>query len=84
MTVLMATAVALALLTLICLLRMFLGPSTPDRLVALDTTNTLAVSLLVVLGAFYQQAIFVDVAIVYAILSFAGTLYFAKFLEGKK
>ncbi len=84
MTVFMLAVVFLVLLMFLCILRMVLGPTVPDRLVALDTTNTLAVSVLIVMGALFKQSIFVDVAIVYAILSFVGTMYFAKYLEAKK
>ncbi len=54
------------------------------RLVAFDTTNTLVVALLVVLAIMFNQVVFVDVAIVYAVLSFIMTLYIARFIEGKK
>jgi multisubunit Na+/H+ antiporter MnhF subunit len=49
-----------------------------------DTTNTLVVALLVVLAMMFNQVVFVDVAIVYAVLSFIMTLYIARFIEGKK
>ncbi len=77
-------ASAMALLLLVAASRVFLGPTTPDRVVGLDTSNTLMVGLLLVLAAFYRQEIFADVAIVYAMLSFVGTLFLAKYLEGKK
>jgi multicomponent Na+:H+ antiporter subunit F len=50
--------------------------------VALDTINTLVVAVMIVLGAAYDQVIFVDVAIIYALVSFVGTLYIARYLEG--
>ncbi len=58
------------------------GPTLPDRVVALDTINTLMVAIMIVLSVAYKQIIFVDVAIVYALLSFVATLYIAKYLEG--
>ncbi|HPJ56729.1 MAG TPA: monovalent cation/H+ antiporter complex subunit F, partial [Kiritimatiellia bacterium] len=36
-----------------------------------------------VLAAAFRQILFVDVAIVYALLSFVGTLYIAKYLGGE-
>ena len=62
--------------------RIGFGPTVADRVVALDTVNTLVVALMIVLGAAYNQVIFVDVAIIYALLSFVGTLYIARYLEG--
>jgi len=77
-------AIGLGVLMLVCILRAVLGPTTPDRLVAMDTTNTLAMATLVVLGTAWEEVIYVDVAIVYAMLSFVSTLYISKYLEGKR
>ena len=38
---------------------------------------------MIVLGVVFQQIIFIDVAIIYALLSFVGTLYIAKYLGGE-
>lgn len=64
--------------------RVFIGPGAPTRLVAFDTINTLVVASLVILAMMFDQVIFVDVAIVYALLSFAMTLYVAKYIQGDK
>ncbi|MBN3037754.1 MAG: cation:proton antiporter [Candidatus Diapherotrites archaeon] len=74
-------ATALGLCALVALLRLALGPTLPDRVVAVDTINTLVVSSMVALGVYFQHFIYVDVAIVYALLSFVSTLLFAKYLE---
>jgi len=76
--------IALVLLILAAALRILLGPTLPDRVVGMDTANTLMVSTLLVLAAVFNQTVFVDVAIVYAMLSFVGTLFFSKYLEGEK
>jgi multicomponent Na+:H+ antiporter subunit F len=68
---------------MICgIIRIVFGPTIPDRVVGLDTINTLVVAAMIILGAAYNEAIYIDVAIVYALLSFIGTLYIAKYLEG--
>jgi multicomponent Na+:H+ antiporter subunit F len=69
-------------LILVTMVRLLLGPTVPDRVVALDTINTLTVGSMIVLAVAYRQTIFVDVAIVYALLSFVGTLYIAKYVGG--
>ena len=76
--------IVVAICMLVCIARVFIGPGAPTRLVAFDTTNTLVVALLVVLAIMFKQVVFVDVAIVYAVLSFFMTLYIARFIEGKK
>lgn len=75
--------VFLAALMLLALVRLFKGPTTADRVVALDAINTLVVASMILLSVVFRQVILVDVAIVYALLSFVGTLYIAKYLWGK-
>lgn len=65
------------------LVRLIIGPTNPDRVVAVDTINTLTVAVMILLGVVYQQYIFIDVAIVYALLSFVSTLYIAKHIGGE-
>lgn len=76
------TALLMALMILASMGRLFLGPTTPDRLIALDVINTLVSAIMLLLGAFYDSVVMVDVAIVYMALSFVSTLYFARHLEG--
>lgn len=47
-----------------------------------DTLNTLIVAIMLLLGAAYERAIYIDIAIVYALLSYVGTLVIAKYLQG--
>lgn len=77
-------AIFLAVCATIILIRLFLGPTPPDRLVGLDTLNTVVVVSMVILGAAFEQVIFIDVAIVYALLSFITTLFVAKYIEKGK
>ena len=65
---------------LLAMVRLFKGPTAADRVVALDAINTLVVACMLVLAVVYKQVVFVDVAIVYALLAFVGTLYIAKYL----
>jgi len=77
-------AVFLGICIIIALVRVFLGPTVPDRIVGLDTINTIVVVSMVVLGAAFDEVILIDVAIVYALLSFIGTLFMAKYIERGK
>jgi len=77
-------AVVLGVCIVIAIVRVILGPKAPSRIVGLDTINTLVVASMVVLGAAYEEVIFIDVAIVYALLSFVTTLFIAKYIEKGK
>lgn len=65
----------------ICIMRVVAGPGAPNRVVGLDTINTLVVTGMVVFGAAFRSVTYIDVAIVYALLSFVGTIYIARCLE---
>lgn len=68
---------------IICALRAALGPTAPDRVVAIDALVALMVGALVLLGIYYRAPIYLDVALVYAFIAFLGTLAIAKYLEGR-
>ncbi len=76
------TALILMIWIALSLIRVAAGPTAADRVVGLDTINTIVVALMIVLSVAYNQLIYVDIAIVYALLSFVSTLYIAKYLEG--
>ena len=63
-------------------IRIIKGPTAPDRIVGLDTINTIIIVSMVIFGAIYNEVIYIDVAIVYALLSFVSTLFIAKYLQG--
>ena len=83
LTALWALALALVILMIICLVRLILGPTVPDRVVSLDTINTLAIAEMVILGVALEEIVFIDIAIVYTMLAFVSTLYIANYLEGR-
>jgi multicomponent Na+:H+ antiporter subunit F len=80
----MSDAIFLAIImagVILCLLRMLKGPTAPDRAVAVDTTATITTALLVLLGSMFDRYVYLDVALVYAVLTFIGSVAIARFLE---
>ncbi|MCX6693172.1 MAG: monovalent cation/H+ antiporter complex subunit F [Methanomicrobiales archaeon] len=73
----------LLFLALLATVRLALGPTPADRAVAVDTVNTLVIASLILLSVQFNEMIFIDVAIVYAILSFVSTLFIAKYIGGE-
>lgn len=63
-------------------LRLIKGPSMADRVVALDTFTVISISLIVLIACMSSRIIFLDVGMVYAILSFIGVVAVARHLEG--
>jgi len=60
--------------------RVLCGPTIPDRVVALDNISTNLVAAIAVFSIRSQSALYVDVALVIAILSFLATVAAAKYL----
>jgi len=81
-TVYMIVLSALFLSVLMAIIRVIKGPTAPDRIVGLDTINTIVIVSMVIFGLAVKSVIYIDVAIVYAFLSFISTLFIAKYLEG--
>jgi multicomponent Na+:H+ antiporter subunit F len=74
--------IALSICVILALIRVLRGPTAPDRVVGVDTINTIVIVGMVAFGVAYREVIYIDVAIVYALLSFISTLFIAKYLEG--
>ena len=72
----------LLLCIVMAIIRVIKGPTAPDRIVGLDTINTIVIVSMVIFGVASASIIYIDVAIVYALLSFISTLFIAKYLEG--
>ena len=63
-------------------IRFVKGPTAADRTVAMDTLTTIGVASLVLVGYMFERFIYVDVALVYAVLGFIGVIVIARYLEG--
>ena len=79
--VFVAFAVLLSAATFLCLFRAVLGPSAADRVVAINVIGTKAVVIISLISFAFHQEYFLDVAIVYALISFVATVGIAKYLE---
>ena len=76
----LATGVALVLLMILSLLRTVIGPTILDRILGGNVIGTKTTVLLLLIGLLYDNlAMFVDIAIAYALLNFIATLGATKF-----
>lgn len=67
-----------------CVIRLLLGPTTPDRVVAADTLAVITTAGLAGLAAVFKNPIYLDIALVYGTLAFVGTVAIARAIEGNK
>ena len=63
------------------LVRVVIGPSLADRVLALDLMGLLSVSLIALYAIASAQSLYLDAAIALALISFLGTVAFARFIE---
>jgi multicomponent Na+:H+ antiporter subunit F len=77
-------ALALAMLTVaagLTFVRLVKGPTLPDRVIAIDLIGVLMVCVLVVTASATEHPAFLDVAMVVALISFVGTVAYARYIE---
>ena len=75
------TSLLISLAILLCLYRAIVGPGIFNRVAALNVIGTKTIILLVVMGYFFERPEFFDIALLYAMLNFIGTLVASKYLE---
>ena len=60
--------------------RLLVGPSTPDRILALDTLYINTIALLVLFGIHLGSALYFEAALLIALMGFVGTVALCKYL----
>ncbi|MCO5762457.1 MAG: K+/H+ antiporter subunit F [Gammaproteobacteria bacterium] len=60
--------------------RLLIGPSAPDRILALDTLYINTIALLILLGLRLDSALYFEAALLIAVIGFVGTLALCKYL----
>lgn len=73
-------SVCVVLAMLFCTVRLLIGPSAHDRVLALDTLWMCCMLLAVVLGIRFGSQIYFEAAMLIALLGFVSTIALAKFL----
>ena len=71
----------IALSLVLTLIRFLKGPTLADRVIAFDSMSVIATSLLVVLSFHFHKSLYLDLAFVFGLMGFIGTIVFAKFLD---
>ncbi len=75
-------AILIALLTAVCLYRVAKGPTVFDRIISAGLVGTNGVILLLLIGFIYGRIdMFVDIAIIYALLNFVTVIVLTRYFE---
>lgn len=65
-------------------IRLVLGPSLPDRVVALDLIGVITVGVIAAYDILTEQPVLLDAATVVALVAFLGTVAFARYVERRR
>lgn len=76
-----ATALGVLVCMGLALARALLGPTVYDRILAVNVFGTLTVLIIAVLGFMSGRPDFMDIALVYALINFIGTIAVLKFIR---
>jgi multicomponent Na+:H+ antiporter subunit F len=80
-TVYGAACLAELVISAALLVRVALGPTVSDRIVALNTMSTQATMAVLLFAAFADRTIYLDVAIWLASFSYLATIVWSRYLE---
>jgi multicomponent Na+:H+ antiporter subunit F len=74
-----AASLAILVVMAMALVRALIGPTVYDRILAVNTFGTLTVALIAVFGFLTERPEFLDIALVYALINFIGTIAVTKY-----
>lgn len=79
-----ATAIVLLFSMMIALYRVVAGPAVIDRIIGANVIGTKTIAVILVTGFIFDRVeFFIDIAIVYALINFMGTLALSRYFERK-
>lgn len=73
--------IVLTISLLLAFARLAMGPTLPDRVIALDLISAISVGIFATYSIVTNQPVFIDAAIVLALIVFLGTVAFARYIE---
>ena len=81
---LVAAGAAILVSILLFLIRALLGPTTYDRILAVNALGTKTVIFVALLGFIFGRPDFLDIALLYALINFIATIAILKYIEYKR
>ena len=66
--------------SILSLIRLLIGPSVPDRILALDTLYVNTIALVILFGLRQESTLYFEAALLIAVLGFIGTIALSKYL----
>ena len=83
-TFLLVTSLTILLAVLLSLYRVVAGPSIIARIIGVNVVGTKTIAVIVLTGYLFDRVeFFIDIAFLYALINFIGTLAFSRYFEQK-
>ena len=83
-TFLLVTSLTILLAVLLSLYRVVAGPSIIDRIIGVNVVGTKTIAVIVLTGYLFDRVeFFIDIAFLYALINFIGTLAISRYFEQK-
>ena len=83
-TFFLGTSIAILIAALLSLYRVVRGPSIIDRIIGVNVIGTKTIGVIVLTGRLFERVeLFIDIALVYALINFIGTLALSRYFERK-
>ena len=79
--ILNALIIILSLTIFLVVYRAIKGPSTADRIIAINVVGTKVTAIIIIVSFIYHESYFIDVALVYALLSFSASIIISKVIK---
>ena len=76
-----AAMIILGVCLFVCLFRAFRGPSSADRIIAVNT-GTITIALILFLALLLNEGYLIDIALIYAMLSFLAVVLLCRIAIG--
>lgn len=83
MTTLNITLLVISVYIFLVLIRVIMGPTIWDRLLGLNMITAKIIISIIVLAVLTERSYLLDIALVYSVLGFIGTVLIARFVERK-
>ncbi|MGM8364905.1 Na(+)/H(+) antiporter subunit F1 [Virgibacillus sp. W0181] len=80
-TMLLLSLILFGIAILITFTRMIIGPTLPDRVIAMDVIGVNLISAIAIVSILFQTKAFLEVILILGILAFISTISFSKFIE---
>jgi multicomponent Na+:H+ antiporter subunit F len=71
----------LSLSLILVFVRFLMGPNITDRVISLDLMITIGIGIMTIYAVVNEQSSFLDIAMIFALIAFLGTIAFAYYIE---